>query len=130
LLAALDARDVEAVLALAAPDIRYLFADGRRGEGADAMREAMTAFLGALRSASHDVVHEWHVDDTWIAEVTADYELRDHFRLSALPRVVIVRTGAEGMTEVRAYGAHEHPLAEHRTGEEGMVLGGRWIPSL
>jgi hypothetical protein len=130
LLAALDALDVEAVMALAAPDIEYLFADGRRGEGADAMREAMTGFLGSLRSTSHRVTNELHVDDTWICEVTGDYELRDHLQLKALPRALIVRMGANGIASVHAYGAHEHPLVEHRTGGEGMIVGGRWIPSL
>jgi hypothetical protein len=62
--------------------------------------------------------------------MTATYELADYYRTSALPRVVIVRVSAEGITELRVYGAHEHPLTEHRTGEEGMWVGGRWVPPL
>jgi hypothetical protein len=130
LLDAIDALDVEAVMALAADDIRLLVVDGRRAEGAEAVRAIMTAFLGALRSTAHRVTRQWHLDDVWIAEVEADYELHDYLQLRGLPRVFIVQTSAGRLADVRVYGAHEHPLAEHRTGEEGMWIGGRWVPPL
>jgi hypothetical protein len=130
LLAALDTRDVDAVMALVAPDISYQLADGRRGEGAENMREAISGFLGSLRSTSHRVVNQWQVEDTWICETLADYELRDYLQLKALPRALFVRMSADGISQVHTYGAHEHALTDHRTGEEGMVIGGRWIPSM
>jgi hypothetical protein len=117
-------------MALATSDIRFLVVDGRRAEGAEAVRAILTSFLGELRSTTHRVTSEWHVDDVWIAEVEADYELRDYLQLRALPRVFVVRTSAEGITDVRAYGAHERQLTEHRTAEEGMWIGDRWIPPL
>jgi hypothetical protein len=42
----------------------------------------------------------------------------------------VVRDGPDGVADVRVYGAHEQPLADHATGEEGMRIGGHWIPPL
>ena len=130
LLKAVDELDVDAAMALAAPDIRFLMADGRRGEGAEAVRELLTDFLSTLRSTTHRITAQWHEADVWIAEVDASYELRDYLKLTALPRAVVARTGPDGIADLRVYGAHERPLTEHRTGEEGMWVGGRWIPPL
>ena len=130
LLRAVDALDVEGVLALAAPDVRLLTVDGRRSAGTTGMRELLTDFLGALRSSSHRITAQWHEDDVWIAEVDATYELRDLTRLGVLPRAFIVRAGAEGLSDVRAYGAHERPLGEIPSREHEMRLGGHWIPPL
>jgi hypothetical protein len=130
LLAAIDALDIEAVMALVGSEPRFLAADGRRASGAKEVRELVTELLSALRSTTHRITAAWHVDDVWIAEVDADYELQDFLELKALPRVFILRTGEGGIADLRAYGAHEHPLTEHRTGEEGMWIGTRWVPPL
>lgn len=127
LLAALDGRDVEAVIALLAPQPRLLAADGRRAEGTEPVRELMAEFLDTLRATAHRITAEWHVEDAWIAQVEADYELQDWLQLKALPRVFILRTAADGIAEVSVYGAHEERLTEHRSGEEGMLIGRRWI---
>ncbi len=130
LLGAVDDLDVEAAMALVAPDIRLLTVDGRRAEGIEAVRELLGEFLAMLRSTTHVVTAEWHQDNVWIAEVEATYELEDWLRVSALPRVVVLRDGPDGFADVRFYGAHEHLLTDHRTGEEGMWIGERWIPPL
>ncbi len=130
LLQAFDALDLEAVIASLAPDARLLIADGHRAEGTQAISDLFVAFLSGVRSMAHRISAQWHQDDVWIAEVEADYELRDWFQLKSLPRVFIVRQGPNGITDLRVYGAHEHPLAEHRTGAEGMWIGDRWIPPL
>jgi SnoaL-like domain len=130
LIEAIDSRDVDAVLALATPDIRFLFVDGRRGEDADALRAVLTEFFGELYSTDHRLTSQWYVDDVWIAEVEADYELRDHLRLHALPRALVVRKSAEGITDLRVYGAHEHRLTDRQTREHGLLVGGHWIPPL
>lgn len=127
---ALDRLELEDTMALIAPDARVLVADGRRAEGTDAIRQLLGAFLGQLRSTTHRITAQWHQDDVWIAEVDASYELRDLLQLNALPRAFIVRSGPDGISELRAYGAHEHRLSEHRTGDEGMRVGGRWLPPL
>ncbi len=130
LLSAMDELDVDAAMALMAPNVRFLAVDGRRGEGKDAVRELVTDFVSTLRSTSHRIMAQWHEDDAWIAEVEANYELQDYLQLNALPRAFVLRMGPDGIADLRAYGAHEQPLTEHRTGEEGMWVGGRWVPPL
>jgi SnoaL-like domain len=130
LLKAIDELDVDAAMALAAPDIRFLMADGRHGEGTTAVRDLISEFVSDLRSTTHRITAQWHQDNVWIAELEASYELRDYLQLKALPRAVVVRVGPDGIADLRVYGAHERPLMEHRTGEEGMWVGGRWVPPL
>jgi len=130
LVAALDKFDVEAAMALMAPDCRLLTVDGRHAEGAEAMRALLEDFLSMLRSTTHRITAQWHEENVWIAEVDADYELKDRLRITSLPRAFVVRDGAAGVTDVRVYGAHERRLADHATGDEGIHIGGRWIPSL
>ena len=130
LLDALDRLELEGAMALMAPDVRMLVADGRRAEGTEAVRGLFGDFLGQLRSTTHRITAQWHVETVWIAEVEASYELQDYLEMNALPRVFVVRMGADGIRELRVYGAHERPLSDHRTGEEGMWVGGRWVPPL
>jgi SnoaL-like domain len=130
-LRALDNLDAAGVVALMAPDARLLTVDGRHAEGRDAVAELLTEFFGQLRSMTHRIVDEWHPEGVWIAEIDASYELRDWLELKALPRVFIVRGGAGGVTDMRVYGAHERPLAQHG-GEDprGLRVGGHWLPPL
>jgi hypothetical protein len=130
LLAALDALDLDAAMALVTPDCRLLTADGHRAEGAEAVHRLLAEFLATLRSTRHVITAQWHQDNVWIAEVEATYELRDRLRLGRLPRAFVLRDGPDGVIDVRVYGAHERPLAEHRTGDEGMWVQNRWIPPL
>ena len=130
LLAAVDRRDVEGVMALVVPEVRASgrrWKPRRRGRGG---AELLAEFLATLRSTAHRITAQWQEDDVWIAEVDADYELQDCLELKALPRVFIVRTGDGAIADLRVYGAHEHPLTDHRTGEEGMWIGTRWVPPL
>lgn len=130
LLQALDKLDVDAAMALIAPDARLLTVDGHRAHGSGQVRELLTSFLATLRSTTHRITAQWHQDNVWIAEVEASYELQDWLQLEALPRVFVLREGAGGFSDLHIYGAHEHPLTNHRTGEEGMWIGDRWIPPL
>jgi hypothetical protein len=130
LLAAVDRRDIDAVMELIAPDGRVLTADGRRAEGAGAVRTLMTDFIASLRSTTHRITAQWHQDNVWIAEVDATYELKDWLQTGVLPRAFVVRVSPEGLADVRVYGAHERPLTDHRTGDEGMWVGDRWVPPL
>jgi hypothetical protein len=130
LLAAIDSLDVDAVMALLGPEPRFLAADGRRAAGTEEVRELVTELLAALRTTTHRITAEWDLHGVWIAEVEADYELQDFLVLKALPRVFILRTSAGRIADLRVYGAHEHLLTDHRTGEEGMWIGSRWVPPL
>jgi SnoaL-like domain len=131
LLAAIDQRDVDAVMALTAPDVQVLTMDGRGAQGTDAVRAAFDAIFSALRSSSHRITTQWHVDDAWIAEAEADYVFGDYMEMKSVPRVIIARESSDGIVDLRVYGAHERPLGEHDTGEEwGTWIRGRWIPPL
>jgi hypothetical protein len=130
LLDAMDRRDVEGLVNLFAPSGRLMTADGRHAEGAEAVQALLTEFFGALRSTTHRATAQWQQDNVWIAEIEASYELRDWLQMKDLPRVFVLREGPQGIDDLRVYGAHEHALAEHRTGEEGMWVGNRWIPPL
>jgi hypothetical protein len=130
LLDAFDRLDADAIVAMSAPECRVRTADGRAAEGRQAVGELIASLIAELRSTSHRIVAQWHVDAVWIAEVEASYELKDWLRLNALPRAYVVREGPDGICEVHAYGAHERPLTDHRTGDEGMWIGERWIPPL
>lgn len=127
---AVDRLELDAIMALMAPDVRVLVVDGRRAEGTDAVRQLLAEFLGQLRATTHRITAQWHSDDVWIAEADASYELRDWLQLNGLPRAFIVRAGPGGVSELKAYGAHEHQLSNHPTGENGMWVGGRWVPPL
>jgi hypothetical protein len=127
LLGAIDKLDVDGVLALASADCQLMTVDGRRASGAAQMRQLLGAFISSLRSTSHRITSEWHVDDVWIAEVDASYELRDWLQMTDLPRVFVLRDSPDGLVDIRVYGAREKPLANHRTGDEPSRVGGRWL---
>lgn len=117
-------------MALMAPDCRMLAVDGRRTEGKAAARELVTDFLATVRSVTHRVTDQWHQNNVWIAEVEATYELKDSLEKRALPRAFVARDGPDGLVDLHVYGAHERPLADHRTGEAGTRIGGLWMPPL
>lgn len=130
ILEAIDRFDADAVMSLMAPDVRFMTVDGRRAEGFEPTRELLESFLSDVRSMSHEVISQWHLDDAWIAEVSATYVLQDHLEIRDRPRAFVLREGPDGVTDLRAYGARERPLADHRTGEDGTWLRERWIPPL
>jgi hypothetical protein len=130
LLGALDKLDTEAALALLAPDARLLSVDGRRAQGTKALREMFADFGAMLRSSTHRITAQWHEDNVWIAEIEATYELKDRVRIGPLPRAFVLRDGADGVADIRVYGANERPLADEDTLEDGIWLSGRWLPPL
>jgi hypothetical protein len=129
LLGAIDMLDGEGAVALMAPNCQMLAVDGRRAEGTVAVRELLSDFLATILQTTHRISAQWHLDDVWIAEVEATYELKDRVRIRR-PRAFVLRDGPDGFVELHVYGAHDRPFADHRTGEEGMRIGGRWIPPL
>jgi SnoaL-like domain len=127
LLEAIDRLDVEAAISLCAPDCVFMTVDGRHAEGRPAVARLLSDFLGILRSTSHEITAQWHQDDVWIAEALANYELRDWLRVEHLPRAMFVRTGADGIRDVRVYGANERQL-DDRISEPTRVGGRRILP--
>ena len=125
---AVDRLNSEAAASLFAPEGRLLCFDGHRAEGIDRVRRLLDEFVAALRSSTHKVTAEWRQGDVWIAEVEVTYTLQDYLQLKALPRAFVLRGGPQGIVDLRIYGAHERELTDHRTGEEGWIVGGRWVP--
>jgi hypothetical protein len=125
LLGAIDKLEVEAVVALCTPDCRFMTVDGRHASGRPAVGRLVSDFFALLRSTSHQITDQWHLDDAWIAEVLANYEMRDWLRLEHLPRVFVVRAADDGIRDVRVYGANERQLDERM--DEPIRVGGRRI---
>lgn len=130
LLQAIDKLDVDATMALTAPDVKLQTADGRQAEGSAAVHQLLADFFATLHATTHQIVRQWHPDDVLIAEVQATYELADRTLIGPFPRVFIVTDGPGGFTDLRVYGAHEQPLTDRHDAEHEMRLGGRWIPPL
>jgi hypothetical protein len=131
LLQALDTLDGQATSRLFAPDGRVLVADGRTSTGMAEIRGLLGDFLAQLRTTKHSITAEWNPEPgVWLAEVNADYELRDWLRLSGLPRMFVLRLGERGIEDLRVYGAREYELSHRDADADGIRVGGRWIPPL
>jgi hypothetical protein len=127
LLAAVDRLDVDAAIAMCAPDCSFMTVDGRHAEDRGAARQLLSDFLSQVRRISHEITSQWHFEEVWIAEVLATYELVDWLRIERLPRAFVVRAGTDGIYDLRGYGANEHRLSDHRTGDEPRRVGGRLL---
>ena len=127
LLAAIDKLDIDGMMALCSPDCRLMAVDGRQAEGRQATRQLLVEFLDQIRATSHQITAQWHQGDVWFAEVLATYELKDWLKVEGLPRAFVIRTGADGICDIRVYGANERELTDHRSGEEPFRIGGRLV---
>lgn len=127
LLTAIDRLDVPAAMALCAPDCHFGTVDGRHADGRDAVQWLLSEFLSTVRSTHHEISAQWHEEDAWFAEVVASYELQDRTKIGERRRAFLVRTGGDGIRDVRVYGAHERPLTDHTAGYTPARLGGRLI---
>lgn len=127
LLAAIDKLDVDASIALCAPNCRFATVDGRRAEGRDNVRDLLRDFFSVLRSTAHEITSQWHVDNVWFAEVLANYELKDWLKIEAMARAFVIRTAADGISDVRVYGENERSLTDQHTGDEPLRVGGHLV---
>jgi hypothetical protein len=131
LLGPLDRLDGQAVAGLFAPGGRLLLADGRRSTGTADITESVSNCLAKLRSSRHNITAQWNPErGVWLAEVDADYELRDWLQLSGLPSVFVVRLGADGIEDLRIYGAQDQQLFDRSSDVDGFSVGGHWMPAL
>jgi hypothetical protein len=130
-LRALDALDLEAVIALFADDAVLSMPFGEEVDGEGQLRPALESFLGELRATEHNVSAEWNPEpDVWIAEMTATYELHDFSRRGPYRRVVIARTSSQKITQLALYGAHELPLPEDPHPANRIRGPHGWLPTL
>lgn len=130
-LRALDALDLEAVVALFAADGSLTTVFGRTAIGRDEVSAVLGAFLAELRGSRHAVESEWNPEaGVWVAEMSASYELSDYSRRGPYQRVIILRTGAAGIEQMRIYGAHELPLGESGRAYAEVRGAHGWLPTL
>ena len=126
-LTAVDSFDLDAAMSAFTSDSQLLMSDGRKVEGSKSVKTMLEGFLRQLRSVTHEIQAEWHVDDVWIAETTASYELRDWQRFEGLRRAVICRVDSRGIVDLRFYGvaraATHGPRHRRRTDSDGGPVG-------
>ena len=132
---AFDRLDADACAALFAADGRLRYVDGRVEEGAEAVRERLSAYFADLRSTEHVVLEQWRSDEVWIGEVEARYVLADQSILGPVSKVFVIRMGQEGITDLRVYAAgepgfHEASLRHERERHRGILVGGWRLPPL
>jgi hypothetical protein len=127
---ALDALDIDALVAQLAPGSCLLRTDGRAAEGTDEVRSALGEFVSELYGTTHSISDEWHPEDgVWIAEMEATYEMKNGTRHGPYKRAVVLRADERGITDIRFYGSHELPLNAHRPYQE-VRAGTHWLPTL
>jgi hypothetical protein len=130
-LRALDALDLDDSVALFAPDASLTTVFGETASGRERVREVLGGFFVGLRASQHEVTSEWNPEeDIWIAEMSASYELSDYSRRGPYARAIILRTGADGIEQMRIYGAHELPLGESGRAYSEVRGAHGWLPTL
>jgi hypothetical protein len=128
---AVDKLDLQAVISLFGPDAKLTTAFTESEQGLEAVRVELSKFLGELRATEHEITAEWNPEPgTWVAEMTATYELTDHSRRGPYKRAIIVRE-ADGLIEqLTIYGAHELRLAERGRPYTEVRGPHGWLPTL
>jgi len=117
-------------VALMGPDCRMLAATGRSYEGAGAVSNMIVELFEVVRSTSHRILTQWQLDDVWIAELEANYELTNDARIGGLPRAMFWRSQPNGSAVLHIYGAHERDIRAFGRPAGALLLDGDWIPPL
>jgi hypothetical protein len=134
-LQAFDRLDADACAALFANQGRLRYVDGRVDEGPEAVRDRLREYFADLSSTTHTLREHWHQDRVWVGELEASYVLADDSILGPVSKVFIVRMAHNGIEELRVYAAvepafHETRIRHERERDQGMMVGGRWVPPL
>ena len=74
---AIDAKDVDGLLAHLAPDATQRFGNQEPLRGHEQIRAATEEFFGAIDSLRHDVTGLWEWDDTLVVRLDASYTRLD-----------------------------------------------------
>jgi SnoaL-like domain len=130
-LAALDALDLDTAMSLFAPDGVLDTPYGEEAVGREQVRGELGMFFAGVRATQHDVTSVWNPEPgVWIAEVSATYELTDFSRRGPYGRAFVLRTGEQGIEQLRIYGSNELPLAESGAGYREVRGPHGWLPTL
>jgi hypothetical protein len=130
-LRAVDALDLEAVMARFAPAAVLAMPFGQEVTGEQQIRSELREFIAELRATQHDLTSEWNPEPgVWIAEFTATYELKDFSCRGPYKRAVIVHGGDDTVERMSIYGAHELPLPEEGHPYTNVRGPHGWLPTL
>jgi hypothetical protein len=128
---AVDRLDLQEVISLFGPDARLITAFTESQPGLEGVTVELSKFLGELRATEHEISAEWNPEPgTWVAEMTATYELTDHSRRGPYKRAIILREANGLIEQLTIYGTHELPLSE--AGRPYTEVRGPhgWLPTL
>jgi|ERR1700683_3413771 hypothetical protein len=130
-LRAVDALDLEAVMALFAPTAVLTMPFGEEAVGDQQIRSELREFIAELRATQHHLTSEWNPEPgVWIAELSATYELTDFSRRGPYKRAIIVHAGDNTIERMAIYGAHELPLTEEGHPYTNVRGPHGWLPTL
>ena len=87
---AIDAKDVDGLLAHLAPDATQRFGNQEPLRGHEQIRAANEEFFGTVHSMSHKVTGLWEWDDTIVVRLDASYTRVDGLTVT-VPAVSIMR---------------------------------------
>jgi len=85
-----------------AENVTMRFGNAPAMRGRAACRKAWADFCGLVDGVHHEVVNQWTVGDTTIAETAVTYTRRDGARVT-VPVVTIYRAGGELIDEYRVF---------------------------
>jgi ketosteroid isomerase-like protein len=100
--AAFDAKDVPALAALMADDVRLRLGNAEVVEGKSAFVQAVHAFLDSVAGFRHDVLNVWSDGDALIAELEVHYTRLDGGEI-ALPCCNVFRLRGGLVADYRVY---------------------------
>ena len=98
LYAAMDAGDIDRVLAHFSEDVRMRFGNAEPIVGRDAVRAASAQFFGSIRSMSHDFRQVWESGDSAVLICDVDYTRRDG-AVVRLPGATLIHHRPDGVID-------------------------------
>jgi hypothetical protein len=102
LFADIDTMVPEAFAQHLAENVTLTFGNAPPVHGRAACRDVWAGFCGLVDGVQHDIVNQWDVGDTTIAETAVTYTRKDGARVT-VPVVSIYRDGTLGIEDYRVF---------------------------
>jgi ketosteroid isomerase-like protein len=77
LFGSIDSKDTSGFLDFLAEDAEFRFGNGPSAHGRDAVGAAVNLFFEAIRASEHDLVKNWHDDESAVCEGRVRYTRHD-----------------------------------------------------
>jgi ketosteroid isomerase-like protein len=97
-----DRMDAKAFASHLSEDCLLRFGNADEVIGRDAIEEAIAGFFTTIKGISHQIVHQWDVEDTTITQLESTYTRRDDRKVT-LPAVAVWRHGGDLIDDYRIY---------------------------